>query len=90
MRYVNSQALQYQQNHLLILVNHWLSNLIKQALGKINAYNLLISKVEEVRKQAFSWESNDNKQKLVELWEGLTNEKLEFKISKRWITHLYQ
>ena len=24
----------------------------------------MISKVEEVRKQAFSWESNDNKQKL--------------------------
>jgi len=58
--------------------------LIKQALCKINAYNSLISNVEEVRKQAFSWESNDNKQKLVELWEGLTNEKLEFKISKRW------
>jgi len=42
----------------------------------------LIYEVENTRKKSFSWD--EHKEKLVDLWEGLTKEKLDFKISKRW------
>lgn len=51
---------------------------------KINAYNKLMSDVETTRKKCFSWDIDENKQRLTDLWEGLTKEKLDFKLSKRW------